>query len=82
MEITKFNLELCEQSIVDIGRKACDLYGDVDMPVSSCIENYLIKIGFQIDDAFNFGHDLAEKYINLIYLGKAWVLIALFYLQF
>ena len=47
--------------------KCCSDFGDVDIPVSSCIERHLFEnCGYDSDDAFERSLDISEEYYNII----------------
>jgi len=55
-------MDLLTKKIVD---NAISLYSDIDMPINSCIERYLIDdIGIDCDDAFELSLDLSDLWVK------------------
>ena len=52
---------LTREDSVKLIVKACDIYGDYDMPIHSCVEKYLIEVE-KIDEdlAFDFSHEITS----------------------
>jgi hypothetical protein len=63
----KFNLELSDTSVKNIGDKACNLYSDIDMPIHKCVELFLRDdLGLDDDDADYFSDSILTRYYELI----------------
>lgn len=60
------------ESIKQLGNKACELYSDVDVPIWACIERFLCEdVGLDKDDSFDLSSDISDRYALMIYNGTA-----------